>query len=421
MFSRVLKEYGEVLVQQDTVARAEEPGPKRDFTKGRVFIVDDEPGICKFIAHVLADQGFESDPFASAPSAVRALKHCTPEIIFLDIALEGSDAIDVLRKLGETGYRGVVQLMSGSNQSMLEDVRRVGERHNLNMRSPLRKPFRSEAIRNLVAINPGETIPAGKPSAEAPPAVVRLEEALQRGWLELWYQPKLDLDAQTFIGAEGLIRCRHPTCGVLTPASFLGGAGQQTLSALTEHVISKALRDWHELAKLGFNLHLAVNASIDSLTDGNLTNLIRENRPSSDQWPGLILEVTESEVARDVSLAHEIATQLGMYGITLAIDDFGEGFSSFARLRELPFAELKLDASFVKNCAQDAKNAGICQAVIELAHNFGAAAVAEGLEDASDVRAIHRMGCDLGQGFTFARPMPSALLITVLRHRAGRE
>ena len=133
--------------------------------------------------------------------------------------------------------------------------------------------------------------------------------------------------------------------------------------------------------------------------------------PKDDAWPGLIIEVTEGEVASDVGLAHEIATQLNIYGIKLAIDDFGEGYSSFARLRDLPFAELKLDASFVQNCAEDTKNAAICRAVIELAHSFGAVAVAEGLETAADVQAIQRMGCDLGQGFLFARPMPSTLFI----------
>jgi EAL domain-containing protein (putative c-di-GMP-specific phosphodiesterase class I) len=172
------------------------------------------------------------------------------------------------------------------------------------------------------------------------------------------------------------------------------------------------------LSDIGFNMKFAVNASIASLTDLNLPDLIRQNKPAGANWPGLILEVTEGEVAKDVGLAHEIATQLSIYGISLAIDDFGEGYSSFARLRELPFAELKLDASFVKNCGQDPKNAAICQAVIDLAHSFGAIAVAEGLETAADVQAVQKMGCDLGQGFVFARPMPSDLFTAVLRERA---
>jgi EAL domain-containing protein (putative c-di-GMP-specific phosphodiesterase class I) len=87
-------------------------------------------------------------------------------------------------------------------------------------------------------------------------------------------------------------------------------------------------------------------------------------------------------------------------------------------LRELPFAELKLDRSFVHGCGTDKKNAGICQTVIDLAHNFGAVAVAEGLENVADLQAVHRMGCDVGQGFLLARPMPKTNLIALLRERA---
>ena len=142
-----------------------------------------------------------------------------------------------------------------------------------------------------------------------------------------------------------------------------------------------ALRDWNEMADAGAHLRVAVNANLGSLMTLNLAALIRENRPKRQAWPGLILEVPEGEVVNDVGLIHEIATQLRIYGITLAIDDFGEGYSSFARLRELPFGELKLDRGFVDGCAGDARNAGICRAIIELAHQFGVAAVAEGLEE----------------------------------------
>jgi EAL domain-containing protein (putative c-di-GMP-specific phosphodiesterase class I) len=160
---------------------------------------------------------------------------------------------------------------------------------------------------------------------------------------------------------------------------------------------------------------------VGALTNLHIPTLIREHRPKSEKWPGLILEVTEGEVVKDVALVHEIATQLRIYGVTFAIDDFGEGFSSFARLRELPFAELKLDRSFVKNCATDARNAGICQAVIDLAHHFGAVAVAEGLENAADLQAVHRMGCDLGQGFFVARPMPKPDFVSTLRDRVPAQ
>jgi EAL domain-containing protein (putative c-di-GMP-specific phosphodiesterase class I) len=206
--------------------------------------------------------------------------------------------------------------------------------------------------------------------------------------------------------------------GTLSPAAFLPGGSEKAHAALTEHVIVTALRDWNEIhEQSGASVHMAVNTSIGALANLSLPSLIRENKPNSDQWPGLILEITENEVVKNVAFMHEIATQLAIYNISLAIDDFGEGFSSFARLRELPFAEMKLDASFVKGCGTDMKNAGICQAIINLAHHFGAVSVAEGIENASDLQAVHRMGCQIGQGYFLSRPMSKANFLALLRKR----
>jgi EAL domain-containing protein (putative c-di-GMP-specific phosphodiesterase class I) len=119
-----------------------------------------------------------------------------------------------------------------------------------------------------------------------------------------------------------------------------------------------------------------------------------------------------------MNLAHEIATQLRIYDITLAISNFGAGYSSFERLRELPFSELKLHAGFVAGCADDARNASICQATIDLARRFEVATVADGLEVESDLRALQRMGCHIGQGPLLAEPMPRSKFIAALGERA---
>ena len=391
---------------------ASDPDLDRIPRRPHALIVDDEEAICQSVALILSTLGIEAETALTAEQALSALEGRLPAIIFLDVQLKKSDAIDVIRGLGAANYRGVVQLMSGSNADLLEDVRRVGLRHGLNMRPALGKPFRAEAVRQCIAtagLNP------------APAVSVRLDEALARGWLELWYQPKIDLRSKTLAGAEGLIRCRHPDHGMVGPASFLPSASAADLAALTELVVITALRDWDEIAAIGVNLHTAINTSVSALTSMNLPALIREYRPNRERWPGLILEVTEEEAVQDIALMHEIATQLRIYGITFAIDDFGEGYSSFARLRELPFAELKLDRSFVHECASNKQNAGICQAIIDLAHHFGAVAVAEGVEKPADLQAIHRMGCDMGQGFLLARPMPKSQLAAMLRQRTMRQ
>jgi EAL domain-containing protein (putative c-di-GMP-specific phosphodiesterase class I) len=130
--------------------------------------------------------------------------------------------------------------------------------------------------------------------------------------------------------------------------------------------------------------------------------------------------VTEDQIVRDIKLANEIANELRASGITISIDDFGAGYSSFQSLRALPFAELKLDSSFVKNCATDATNAAICQTAIDLAHRFGSAAVAEGIESAADMQSLVVMGCDFGQGVLIAPPMPQQRFLELLSQRVNK-
>jgi EAL domain-containing protein (putative c-di-GMP-specific phosphodiesterase class I) len=181
------------------------------------------------------------------------------------------------------------------------------------------------------------------------------------------------------------------------------------------------LRDWSVFEDAGFNLHLAINVPVSVLLKLPIPRLVAEYRPKSTRWPGLILEVTEDQIVRDIALAKEIATQLRVSGITIAIDDFGAGYSSFSSLRDLPFAELKIDHSFVMGCATDATNAAICQTAIDLAHRFGSAAVAEGVETSADLQALMVMGCDFGQGVLIAPPMPKERFLDLLRQRMSKQ
>src|SRR5207248_932221 len=152
-----------------------------------------------------------------------------------------------------------------------------------------------------------------------------------------------------------------------------------------------------------------------------IAELVRAHRAQVDQWPGLIIDVTEEQVVTDLGLACAVAKKLAQINVKLAIDDFGRGYSSLAGLKELPFAELKLDRTFVTDCGTDKVNAPLCKTMIDLAHNFGSAAVAIGIEQAADALALTSMGCDLGQGFLLGQPMPEERFISLLRQRAAGQ
>jgi EAL domain-containing protein (putative c-di-GMP-specific phosphodiesterase class I)/CheY-like chemotaxis protein len=390
-------------------------------------VVDDEPGIQNIVVAAAAALGFQVARFRSADKALKAIEKIKPTLLFLDVSLEGSDAIDVIRGLGTSGFTGAVQLMSGRDAQTMEEVKRVGERHSLTMLPPLRKPFRLEAVRTIVRqhlAGPAQKTETTAAKVAPVPSFmggIGLETMLRKNWLELWYQPKIDLKEMRFAGAEGLIRCRHPEKGIVPPASFLPDADENSLIRLTEMVLRTALIDWEKFEQIGFPFRLAINVPVNVLVKLPIHALVRELKPKSENWPGIILEITEDQVVRDISLVHEIATQLRIHDIVLAIDDFGTGYSHLARLKEFPFAELKIAHSLVMNCSNEKDNALVCQAAIELAHRFGVTAVAEGIESVSELKALSRMGCDMGQGYLFAKPMPRDKLLSLLVDHAASQ
>jgi EAL domain-containing protein (putative c-di-GMP-specific phosphodiesterase class I) len=153
----------------------------------------------------------------------------------------------------------------------------------------------------------------------------------------------------------------------------------------------------------------------------SIPDLVQKHRARLDRWPGLIIDVTEEQIVTDLALANELTRQLAHVNVKLAIDNFGRGYSSLARLKTLPFAELKLDPTFVADCGTDRINAPLCKTVIDLAHNFGSLAVAIGIEKATDALALTSMGCDIGQGFLLGQPMPEERFISLLRQRAAGQ
>jgi EAL domain-containing protein (putative c-di-GMP-specific phosphodiesterase class I) len=246
---------------------------------------------------------------------------------------------------------------------------------------------------------------------------VTLDDVLRRNWFDLWYQPKIDLRTLRLVGAEALVRARKPNGAMVPPGVFLPGASEDQMLALTERVIITALRDWEACAAHGISVKLSVNVPVSALIKLPIAQILREERPRSDNWPGLIMEVTEDEIINDIQIANDVAAALNTFHCTLALDDFGAGYSSLARLKQLPFSELKIDRSYVMNCNIDKVNAGLCETIVELGKRFGLKTVAEGIETMHESHKLQSMGCDIGQGYLFAKPMPLGQLIGMMRKR----
>ena len=341
--------------------------------------------------------GITAHEIADRAELELALAKRIPDIVTLDLSLGDFDAVQVLRTMGEMRYGGQVLLISGHQAKVLDGVRSVGEKHGLSMLDPLTKPFRAQELRDR--LNQCARQVATRSNATA------LEAALQHGWLDVWYQPKVDLRTNKLSGAEALVRLNHPTEGLLSPAIFLPPPGDPLYVQLTEFVVRRALDDWVAFDRAGLKHRLAINVPASVLQRASFVRHLRRHLPSAPTFPGLIVEITEDEAISDPDLAREIAVQLQLYNIVIAIDDFGAGFSSISRLGELPFEELKLDQSFVQGCADCAEKRRMCQDALDLAGRSGMSVVAEGVENAEDLRVLVELGFPLAQGYFFAKPM----------------
>jgi EAL domain-containing protein (putative c-di-GMP-specific phosphodiesterase class I)/CheY-like chemotaxis protein len=374
------------------------------------FVVDDEVQIRAFVSTVLASSHFTAHQFGTGSEVVAALVRWTPSLIILDLSLGDSDAVEVIRSLAAARFAGDVLLISGHHESTLRDVQEIGRRRGLAMLTPLHKPFRVDQLRARLA----EVLERADGSANG----IDLEQALNNKWLELWYQPKIDLATMLPCGAEALVRLRHPTQGMIQPSQFLPPAGDPLYHLLTDFVVRRALEDWSIFADRRMTSRLAVNVPASVLQRPGFVANVRAHLPQHPEFPGLIVEITEDEAISDPEMAREIAVQLKLYDVHVSIDDFGSGYSSLERLNELPFEEIKLDRSFVHGCSHDPGKRKMCQAVMDLALRFGITAVAEGVETQDDLKVLIEIGYPVGQGFFFAKPMHCDDFVKQLPSRA---
>jgi EAL domain-containing protein (putative c-di-GMP-specific phosphodiesterase class I)/CheY-like chemotaxis protein len=379
------------------------------------YVLDDEPQIATLACHVLGTVGFVARQFNTPCALFAEVQKASPNLTLLDLSLGQSDAIEVIRQLEAMDYKGYVLLMSGRDMETLSEVEQIGKSRGLAMLPPLQKPFRASILRERVR-HLAEAVPAAQESRQAAQRVAQqaklgrrfiidLDEAMEKGWLELWYQPKVDLKAMSVAGAEALLRARHPEFGIVSPIDLLPPPGDPQYQPLSRFVLRRAMEDWKGFASHGLPLKLSVNIPASVINAPDFIATVRELLPKDASFPGMIVEVTEDEIILDPAQVREIATQLKLYNIWISIDDFGAAFSSLARLIDLPCVELKMDRSFVADCSLDEGKRSLCQSAIDLAHRFHATVCAEGVERIEDLRVLVGMGCDLAQGYLFARPM----------------
>ena len=243
-----------------------------------------------------------------------------------------------------------------------------------------------------------------------------LRQALDRGEFVLNYQPKLDVASHRITGCEALIRWRHPSLGLVSPARFIPVAEETGLIvAIGEWVLEEACREAVRLQTAGFpGLLMSVNVSALQLRQEDFVERVSAILARTGLAPALLeLEVTESMIMHDVARATRILQRLNDAGVRLAIDDFGTGYSSLAYLKRFPIHVLKIDQSFVRDIMSDPDDAAIVQAIIALAHSLRLGVIAEGVETREQLEFLKAHHCDAVQGYLIAKPLPIEQLLAL--------
>jgi len=243
-----------------------------------------------------------------------------------------------------------------------------------------------------------------------------LRQAFTRAELQLVFQPQVDLATGAIIAVEALVRWRHPRLGTVMPDAFVPALEQTELAgALTERVLELALLQRAHWKARGIDLVIAVNVSVRNLHDLTFPDTVARLLGKTDTAPEqLELEISERCMAVDPMRAEAVLADLRALGVRLAIDDFGTGYSSLESLRTLSVDHVKIDRSFVRGLRRGSEDLAIVRSIIDLAHDLGLRAVAEGVEDTETLRTLRDLGCDAAQGFVIARPADAPTLAPLL-------
>lgn len=328
-------------------------------------------------------------------------------IALCDLNMPEMDGMEFLRHLGGMNREIAVILTSAMDDKILTSVGKMTKMYGVQLLGMMEKPVLLEQLRQ-------QLLKYGKTARKVPQSITaksfQLEEimrAVSAGQFEPFFQPKVDMKSGRLMGAEALARWRHPVHGVVGPGLFIPALEQTgNIDELTFLILKRTGETVHALHEQGHLLTVSVNLSMVSLEDTSLADKVtRVVREAGVEPQFIVLEITESAAKTDVPSALENLARLCMNGFVLSIDDYGTGSSSLQQLTRIAFGELKIDQSFVTDCADNKALRIVVESSVDMAHKLKIKSVAEGVETQQDWDALKAIGCDTTQGYYIAKPM----------------
>jgi EAL domain-containing protein (putative c-di-GMP-specific phosphodiesterase class I) len=362
----------------------------------RACVLENKTHVRTFLAEMLDGLGFIARE-AAAVDVRTMLRDFRPDLIVLGPLDGGPEVRSVMEALRAQGFGAKVMLFGGRSSAALIRNYEFGEAAGLAMLPPLGTPFRD---RDLYA-----NLDGFLPVRPAPPLPVDVDEALYNGWLELWYQSKINPRSLVPCGAEALVRVRHPTWGVVAPAYYIPGASDPFLHGLSQFAVARVLADSMQFAAGNHDVRISIRLPLQALEDMQFIDRLMAHLPDKVRRNGFLIAVDCVDLVKELGLVRGIAVQLAARNIGISIVGIDAQGATLAGRRELPVVEMKVDRKFINGCADDRIKQAHCAQIVAIARDTGAKSVAEGVETQADFLVVRDLGFDLLQGHMFAKPM----------------
>jgi len=254
----------------------------------RACVVDSKKHLRLFLSDALEDLGFVTCECGQAGDLAGVLQAHQPDLIVLSVCVDGINVGEILEVIVRKNFGGKVLVIGQPDSIMVKAVRQIGEEYNIAMLPSLQTPFGAASLRASVA----ELLPA----EPAPSPAVDVAEALKAGWLELWYQQKINTHTLVPSGAEALVRMRHPAWGVVPPAYFIPDDKDPHFRALSEFVVGRAIEDWRYLLESQGPVDLSINLPVSFFGNAAAVRDLCHAMPTHPAFGGLLIEINSSEV-----------------------------------------------------------------------------------------------------------------------------
>jgi EAL domain-containing protein (putative c-di-GMP-specific phosphodiesterase class I) len=362
-----------------------------------VCVVDSKPRNRTFLIDVLEDIGFITVECADTSEMRTLLKVQTFSLVVLGSSADDIEIDKILQMLAAIQFEGKVLPIAVPGSILAFAIRERARDLGIDTLPPLPALFTADMLHRSIA---------GLIPAEAPPSpVVDVAEALNAGWLELWYQPKIDIRTLVPRGAEALIRMRHPAWGVVLPTGFLPDNDDTAFRGLSDFVIGRALDDWHYFIERNGPVDLSINLPVSSLFDESAFTSLCHKIPTHPAFGGLVVKLKYSEVLANLDRVSDIAERIRTHNIAVSIEDIGADWPALAALTTVPFIEFKVDRQFITGFGNDRLKQTVCRGIVDLANERGVRTVAEGIESRADFVTAEQLGFEIAQGFLFSKAM----------------